>query len=77
MRPVLFAFHAPLVGEISFPAYFTLLTVGFGLAMILTVRESSRRPPDLLQWSMFDRQQFRRRKHSGRAPPHTPRLVSL
>ena len=42
MRPVLFAFHAPLVGEISFPAYFTLLTIGFGLAMILTVRESRR-----------------------------------
>ena len=42
MRPVLFAFHAPLVGEISFPAYFTLLTIGFGLAMVLTVRESKR-----------------------------------
>jgi phosphatidylglycerol---prolipoprotein diacylglyceryl transferase len=42
MRPVLFAFHAPLVGEISFPAYFTLLTIGFGLAMILTVREGRR-----------------------------------
>ena len=42
MRPVLFAFHAPLFGEISFPAYFTLLTLGFGLAMILTVRESRR-----------------------------------
>jgi len=42
MRPVLFAFHAPLFGEISFPAYFTMLTLGFGLAMILTVRESRR-----------------------------------
>jgi phosphatidylglycerol:prolipoprotein diacylglycerol transferase len=42
MRPVLFAFHAPFVGEVSFPAYFTLLTLGFGLAMILTVRESRR-----------------------------------
>jgi phosphatidylglycerol:prolipoprotein diacylglycerol transferase len=42
MRPVLFAFHAPYVGEISFPAYFTMLTIGFGLAMILTVRESRR-----------------------------------
>ena len=42
MRPVLFAFHAPLLGEISFPAYFTLLTLGFGLAMVLTVRESKR-----------------------------------
>jgi phosphatidylglycerol---prolipoprotein diacylglyceryl transferase len=42
MRPVLFAFHAPLLGEVSFPAYFTMLTLGFGLAMILTVRESRR-----------------------------------
>jgi phosphatidylglycerol:prolipoprotein diacylglycerol transferase len=42
MRPVLFAFHAPLFGEVSFPAYFTLLTIGFGLAMILTVREGRR-----------------------------------
>src|SRR3954465_2002538 len=42
MRPVLFAFHAPHLGEISFPAYFTLLTLGFGLAMILTVREGDR-----------------------------------
>ncbi len=42
MRPVLFAFRAPFVGDVSFPAYFTLLTIGFGLAMILTVRESRR-----------------------------------
>lgn len=42
MRPVLFEFHAPLLGMVSFPAYFTMLTIGFGLAMILTVRESRR-----------------------------------
>src|SRR5215470_6433411 len=42
MRPVLFGFHFPGLGEISFPAYFTLLSIGFGLAMILTVRESRR-----------------------------------
>jgi phosphatidylglycerol:prolipoprotein diacylglycerol transferase len=42
MRPTLFAFHAPLVGEISFPAYFTMLTLGFGLALILTAREGKR-----------------------------------
>jgi phosphatidylglycerol:prolipoprotein diacylglycerol transferase len=42
MRPVLFAFHAPLVGEVSFPAYFKMLSIGFGLAMVLTVRESRR-----------------------------------
>jgi phosphatidylglycerol:prolipoprotein diacylglycerol transferase len=42
MRPVLFEFHAPLVGLVTFPAYFTLLSLGFGLAMLLTVRESRR-----------------------------------
>jgi len=42
MRPVLVALHAPLLGEVSFPAYFTMLTIGFGLALILTVRESRR-----------------------------------
>jgi phosphatidylglycerol:prolipoprotein diacylglycerol transferase len=42
VRPILFAFHLPLLGEVTFPAYFTLLTVGFGLAMILTVRDGRR-----------------------------------
>jgi phosphatidylglycerol---prolipoprotein diacylglyceryl transferase len=40
VKPILLSFHAPIVGEVSFPAYFTLLAVGFGLAMLLTVRES-------------------------------------
>ena len=47
MKPVLFSFHLPwnipAVGdEITFPAYFTLLTLGFGVAMWLTVREARR-----------------------------------
>ncbi|HEY2743719.1 MAG TPA: prolipoprotein diacylglyceryl transferase [Polyangia bacterium] len=42
MRPVLFSLHAPLVGRVDFPAYFTMLTIGFTLALILTVRESRR-----------------------------------
>jgi phosphatidylglycerol:prolipoprotein diacylglycerol transferase len=42
VKPILFAFHAPLVGEVTFPAYFTLLTIGFGVAMWMTVRESER-----------------------------------
>src|SRR5262249_37286373 len=42
VKPVLWSFTAPLLGEVTFPAYFTLLTVGFGLALILTVRESKR-----------------------------------
>jgi phosphatidylglycerol:prolipoprotein diacylglycerol transferase len=42
MRPVLFELPAPLLGDVVFPAYFTLLTIGFLLAMLLTVRESHR-----------------------------------
>ena len=42
MRPILFDFSLPLLGKVTFPAYFTLLTIGFGLAMVLTVRESRR-----------------------------------
>jgi phosphatidylglycerol---prolipoprotein diacylglyceryl transferase len=42
MKPVLLAFDLPLLGRIDFPAYFTLLTIGFGLAMLLTVRESKK-----------------------------------
>jgi phosphatidylglycerol---prolipoprotein diacylglyceryl transferase len=42
LKPVLLAFHLPVVGEVVFPAYFTLLTIGFGLAMILTVREGKK-----------------------------------
>lgn len=38
MRPVLL----DLGGDITFPAYFTLLTIGFALAMVYTVRESRR-----------------------------------
>jgi phosphatidylglycerol:prolipoprotein diacylglycerol transferase len=42
MKPVLLAFTLPVVGEVVFPAYFTFLTVGLGLAMLLTVRESKK-----------------------------------
>jgi phosphatidylglycerol:prolipoprotein diacylglycerol transferase len=42
VQPILFSFHLPLLGEVTFPAYFTLLTVGFGVAMLLTVREGRR-----------------------------------
>ncbi len=42
MKPVLFGFQLPLLGQLDFPAYFTLLTIGFGLAMVLTVRESKK-----------------------------------
>jgi phosphatidylglycerol:prolipoprotein diacylglycerol transferase len=42
VKPILWSFTAPLLGEVTFPAYFTLLTIGFGLALILTVRESKK-----------------------------------
>ena len=42
MEPVLFAFEVPVLGKVTFPAYFTLLTVGFALAALLTWRESRR-----------------------------------
>ena len=40
MKPVLFGFHLPLIGEVTFPAYFTLLTIGFAVATLVTYRES-------------------------------------
>ncbi|HEX2572792.1 MAG TPA: prolipoprotein diacylglyceryl transferase [Polyangia bacterium] len=42
MQPVLYDFHAPLFGEVSFPAYFTLLTIGFAIAIWITYREAPR-----------------------------------
>lgn len=40
MKPILLALHLPLLGEVTFPAYFTLLTLGFALALWMTWRES-------------------------------------
>jgi len=42
LKPVLYFFDAPLLGRVEIPAYFTLLTIGFGLAMWMTWRESKR-----------------------------------
>ena len=42
MRPTLLAFSLPWLGEIVFPAYFTLLAVGFAAAMWLTTRRARR-----------------------------------
>jgi len=41
MKPVIFAFDSAL-GQIVFPSYFTLLTLGFGFGILLTWRESKR-----------------------------------
>jgi phosphatidylglycerol:prolipoprotein diacylglycerol transferase len=40
LRPILLDFTLPLLGRTTLPAYFTLLTIGFGMAMLLTVREA-------------------------------------
>jgi phosphatidylglycerol:prolipoprotein diacylglycerol transferase len=42
VKPILLQFHLPLLGNVEFPAYFTLLTIGFLVAMWITVRESKR-----------------------------------
>ncbi len=42
MRPILFWFDAPLIGRVEFPAYFTLLTIGFAFATWITAREAKR-----------------------------------
>ncbi|MCS6912368.1 MAG: prolipoprotein diacylglyceryl transferase [Myxococcales bacterium] len=42
MRPLLIDVTLPLLGRTTLPAYFTLLTLGFALAMLLTVREASK-----------------------------------
>lgn len=50
MRPILFTIPLPLVGNIEFPAYFTLLTLGFAVATLMTWRESKKiqLDPDLI-----------------------------
>lgn len=42
MKPILLVFTLPLLGQVTFPAYFTLLTLGFALATWLTVRRAPR-----------------------------------
>jgi phosphatidylglycerol:prolipoprotein diacylglycerol transferase len=42
VEPILFQFKLPIVGDVVFPAYFTLLTVGFSCAILLTWREAKR-----------------------------------
>ena len=40
MKPLLWKFTLPLLGDVTFPAYFTFLTLGLLFAAILTVREA-------------------------------------
>lgn len=42
MNPVFLEFHAPLIGEVSFPAYMTMLMLGFIVAIGLARRQVER-----------------------------------
>lgn len=42
MHPVMWAVELPVLGLVSFPSYFTLLTVGFALAILLAWRDAPR-----------------------------------
>ena len=42
MRPVLFQFKLPILGDVVFTSYFTLLAIGFALGIWLSVREARR-----------------------------------
>jgi phosphatidylglycerol:prolipoprotein diacylglycerol transferase len=42
VHPVLLDFQLPVIGEVSFPSYFTLLALGFMAAMWLTTRRARR-----------------------------------
>lgn len=42
MYPVFYEFDAPLIGRVSFPAYMTMLMVGFFVAILLARREGAR-----------------------------------
>jgi phosphatidylglycerol:prolipoprotein diacylglycerol transferase len=60
MRPTLFRIPGlPFIGDLVFPAYFTLLAVGFGFALALSVRDARRlgmddaRVYDLNLWMVF------------------------
>src|SRR2546426_518106 len=61
MRPILLKIPTglPWIGDLVFPAYFTLLMVGFGFALALSVRDArklgmdDRRVYDLNLWMVF------------------------
>jgi phosphatidylglycerol:prolipoprotein diacylglycerol transferase len=40
VRPILFSFSLPVVGDVVFPAYFTLLALGFGASLWLVTRRA-------------------------------------
>jgi phosphatidylglycerol:prolipoprotein diacylglycerol transferase len=56
VKPILLKFALPLLGDISFPAYFTFLTLGLALAALITVREARKLdldPDDVLDINLY------------------------
>jgi phosphatidylglycerol:prolipoprotein diacylglycerol transferase len=56
VKPILFKFALPLLGDITFPAYFTFLTLGLALAALITVREARKLdldPEDVLDINLY------------------------
>ena len=56
MKPILFDFTLPLIGQITFPAYFTMLTLGLFLAAVITVREARKLdldPQDIIDINLY------------------------
>lgn len=56
MRPILFKFSLPLLGDITFPAYFTFLTLGLLIAAIISIREARKLdldPDDVIDLNLY------------------------
>jgi phosphatidylglycerol:prolipoprotein diacylglycerol transferase len=56
LRPILLKLLLPLIGDVSFPAYFTFLTLGLALAALVTVREARKLdldPDDILDINLY------------------------
>ena len=56
MKPILFKFVLPLLGEITFPAYFTFLTLGLAIAALITIREARKLdldPDEILDINLY------------------------
>lgn len=56
MKPILLRFALPLLGDITFPAYFTFLTLGLAIAALITVREARKLdldPDDVLDINLY------------------------
>jgi phosphatidylglycerol:prolipoprotein diacylglycerol transferase len=56
LKPILYKFALPFFGEITFPAYFTFLTLGLLIAALITVREARKHdldPDDVLDINLY------------------------